>query len=130
MVKFLTGQVALAVYCVFIVIISTLTVSNGVAASKFGPAYASDPASLEARKLFQTKGCAACHLLDRQGNAPTGPDLALTKVGQRRDAQSIIQLVKDPQAQYPGTTMPSQAGMNNLSDDELKKIAEYVAKLK
>ena len=130
MAKFLVGQVALAVYVVFVALIATFTLTNGVSAGKSGASYSSDPASQEARKLFQTKGCAVCHLLDRQGNAPTGPDLALTKVGQRRDAQSIIQLVKDPQAQYPGTTMPSQAGMNNLSDDELKKIAEYVAKLK
>ncbi|TAK37037.1 MAG: cytochrome c [Chloroflexota bacterium] len=130
MAKFLVGQVALAVYCVFIVLISTLTISSGVNASKIGPSYASDPVSLEGRKLFQTKGCAVCHLLDRQGNAPNGPDLALTKVGQRRDVHSIVQLVKDPQSQYPGTIMPAQSGMNNLSDEELTKIAEYLAKLK
>lgn len=130
MAKFLTGQVVLAVYLLVIALVSTLTISSGVAADKFSSSYAQDPASQEARKLFQTKGCTVCHMLDRSGNAPNGPDLALTKVGQRRDANSILQLMRNPQSQYPGTIMPPQSQMNNLSDEEARKIAEYLAKLK
>ena len=48
------------------------------------------------------------------------------RVGSRRHPADIVRLVKDPQSFNPNAVMPPQ----DLSDDEIRQVAEFPSGLK
>jgi len=79
----------------------------------------------EGQMLFQKHDCAACHQVQGLGGT-AGPDL--TNVGTRRpDIDWHIRHLKDPSSVVSGSAMPAFA---NLTDEELKALAEYLTTLK
>lgn len=88
-------------------------------------AMASIPPELAAgRRLFESQGCSACHVLQGAGGT-AGPDL--THVGTIRNAQWIKRFIRDPNAVKPGAPMPP---FKNLSEKELDALANYLASWK
>jgi mono/diheme cytochrome c family protein len=111
------------------------TAAGGVASvSKFdsGPRAADTPVDAarveQGEKLFQTKGCSACHAFGRR---VTGPDLA--GVTRRRTAQWMENQILHPEVMVKGDPishalfaqyalqMPNQG----LTPDEAKAVVEY-----
>ncbi len=89
------------------------------------PALASPPPQFaEGRKLFETQGCSACHVVKGAGGL-AGPDL--TRIGSRRNAQWIKRFIQNPSAVNPGSSMPP---FKNLSEQELSALASYLASLR
>jgi cytochrome c oxidase subunit II len=102
--------------------------------SQRAPAVApSDPTAAEGGRLFQTRGCAACHTIDgTPAQGKVGPNL--THVGSRHViAGSILQntpaelrtWLKDPPAVKPGSIMPNLG----LNDHELDVLVAYLQSL-
>lgn len=75
--------------------------------------------------LFRANDCGACHQIQGLGGT-AGPDL--THVGSERpDVEWHIKHLKAPDTVVPGSAMPDFA---QLSDEELKALAEYLVSLK
>lgn len=75
--------------------------------------------------LFQKNECSACHQIHGLGGT-AGPDL--THVGlEKPDAEWHIKHLKKPESVVPGSAMPEFA---NLSDEDLRALAEYLITLK
>lgn len=103
----------------------------GLAVAFAAPAFADDIADGE--KLYKTKTCMACHGLKGARPIQTFPALAgqnekyvLTQMQDIKSGKRIAS--KDPATGHPYTE-GMQAVMHLLSDDELKKIAKYLASL-
>lgn len=75
------------------------------------------------KKIYQERGCAACHVISGAGGK-VGPDL--TTIGKDRDNEFLYKWLKNPQAVKPATIMPNQ----NLTDKELKPLVKYLTSLK
>jgi nitric oxide reductase subunit C len=84
---------------------------------------AAGKAASAGQTLYQKYACSACHALSGIGGT-TGPQL--TSIGRQRDKSWLEAWLKDPQAIKPGTAMPS---FGHLSDDEVSKLADYLASL-
>jgi mono/diheme cytochrome c family protein len=67
--------------------------------------------------------CVSCHKIAGEGGS-TGPDLS--KVGTRRDAASIRQLIADPTVEFPDTVMP--IFRDRLNAEQIHSLAQYLAK--
>jgi mono/diheme cytochrome c family protein len=80
------------------------------------------PGPAAGRRLFEEKGCLACHSLGGKGGG-IGP--ALDQVAKRRDAQWITAHFRSPQAVTPGSLMPQF----NLSEQELRALTEFLISL-
>jgi len=84
-------------------------------------------------KLFQDKGCIACHQLNQKGG-DVGPNLTTqvpefpvgTWVGDKLRPEWIYQWLKDPQALLPDTIEPNLG----LSDQEQLDLTAYLSSLK
>ncbi|RJQ43296.1 MAG: cytochrome c [Nitrospiraceae bacterium] len=75
--------------------------------------------------LFQKHDCSACHQIQGIGGT-AGPDL--TYIGNERpDVEWHIRHLKAPDAVVPDSAMP---GFNDLSEEELRQLAEYLITLK
>lgn len=75
--------------------------------------------------VYQKYGCNGCHMINGIGGT-SGPDL--THVGSRRpDPEWHIKHIKDPQSVVPDSAMPPYPQM---SDEELKNLADYLVNLK
>ena len=81
------------------------------------------PQKLTGEQLFKSK-CAQCHKVKDQGGV-VGPDL--TTIASRKNADALLEFLKDPKKQNPTTAMPSFADMQ---DYDLKAIVEYLGNLK
>lgn len=75
------------------------------------------------KKVYQQRGCAACHIVAGVGGK-VGPDLTL--IGKNRDSAFLFKWLKNPQAVKPATIMPNL----NLTDKEIKPLVEYLTSLK
>lgn len=67
--------------------------------------------------------CAGCHKIAGEGGE-SGPDLS--RVGARRDADSIMRIIRDPTAEFPDTLMPPFG--ERLSERQVAALAQYLAK--
>jgi len=74
--------------------------------------------------LFKVKGCMTCHSL-REGEEKRGPSLA--KVGGSFDLDTLKGMIKNPKEYNPSSKMPPQ---NQLTEEELQKLAEFLLNLK
>jgi ubiquinol-cytochrome c reductase cytochrome b subunit len=66
--------------------------------------------------------CINCHKIAGEGGE-SGPDLS--RIGARRDATSIAELIADPTAEYPDTTMPQFR--DRLTAEQINSLAQYLA---
>jgi cytochrome c len=86
------------------------------------------------RKLFDARGCGACHVVfdDRRATGLVGPPLgkiatrAFLAGRQPNDPAHLIAWVQHPQAVEPGVGMPDVG----LSDSEARNIAAYLYTLR
>jgi ubiquinol-cytochrome c reductase cytochrome b subunit len=69
--------------------------------------------------------CVVCHKISGEGGT-VGPDLST--VGLRRDAESIRNVIVDPQAEYGQTAMPSFA--KRLSPEQIDALVAYLSSRK
>jgi len=93
------------------------------------------PPESPGRRLFEQRGCAACHAVSgTAANGLAGPDLS--HIASRRslgagilpnDRPTLIRWIADSQALKPGNRMPAY---RQLSADELRAIADYMGSLK
>ena len=90
--------------------------------SESGSDNASDPYAT-GKQVFQRR-CARCHRIGESGRGGQGPDLAA--IGRTRDAEWLMAFVRDPQSQKPNARMRAV----NLSDEDLRAVAVYLASLK
>jgi mono/diheme cytochrome c family protein len=83
------------------------------------PSAMATPAGAE---LFTRKGCIGCHTLKGHDGAEgqLGPDLS--KIGKERDRETLIPWIRDPQAQKPGSAMPTL----DLTLKEAEALADYL----
>ena len=77
-----------------------------------------------AKQIIQREKCLECHTIKGKGGS-VGPNL--TNVGARRSRDYIIQQIKDPKSHNVDTQMPS---FNNLPDQDLKDLVDYLTSLK
>ncbi len=65
------------------------------------------PAAQKGETLFTRKGCIGCHTLKGHEGADgrLGPDLS--KIAKERDKAFLVPWIQDPQAQKPGSAMPT-----------------------
>lgn len=79
-------------------------------------------AALNGEQLFTRKGCIGCHTLKGHDGADgqLGPDLS--KISKERDKAFLVPWIQDPQAQKPGSAMPSLG----LSVKEAEALADYL----
>lgn len=86
------------------------------------------PSTSEGRRLFEQKGCIACHSVGGNGGN-IGP--ALDDVGLRRKPDWMIQHFRDPQAVSPGSVMPrfgfTEAEARALTDFLLHRQEQKMA---
>jgi mono/diheme cytochrome c family protein len=80
------------------------------------------PAAQSGESLFTRKGCIGCHTLKGHDGAEgqLGPDL--TKIGKERDRAYLVPWIRDPQAQKPGSAMPTL----DLNQKEAEALADYL----
>jgi sulfur oxidation c-type cytochrome SoxX len=81
------------------------------------------PSAGEGRRLFEDKGCIACHSIAGKGGT-IGP--ALDDVGLRRTPEWIIQHFRNPQAVSPGTVMPRFG----FTEAEARALTEFLLHLR
>ncbi len=81
------------------------------------------PSSSQGRRLFEQKGCIACHAVGGVGGK-IGP--ALDDVGLRRKPEWMIQHFRNPQAVSPGTVMP-QFG---FTESEARALTDFLVHLR
>src|SRR5262249_31478699 len=86
----------------------------------------------EGRAVFQ-KNCVRCH---RVGDAPVGgPKMmmgkapALTKVGEKRSRDWIIEHIRNPHTHTEITNLPAY-DTSKISDADMKQLADYLTSLK
>ncbi len=79
-------------------------------------------AAPQGEELFTRKGCIGCHTLKGHEGAEgtMGPDLS--KIGKERDREDLLPWILDPQAQMPGSRMPTLG----LSQKEAEALADYL----
>jgi len=95
------------------------------------PAYAAAPAgnAQSGQKLFETVGCAGCHILDRKAKRDDffplikrlhGPNL--TRTGSKVSPGWLYAWLKNPKQYFPETAMPSL----RLTDQEAADLTAYL----
>lgn len=93
--------------------------------SEKGPWFADTQVAKAGWTEFQRAGCAQCHQILGQQGQSIGPDL--TYVGKKFKAPQIQQMIRNPKSMYANTIMPS---FDNLSDEQVTRIAQYLETLK
>jgi cbb3-type cytochrome oxidase cytochrome c subunit len=81
------------------------------------------PSVAVGQRLFQQKGCIACHSIGGQGGK-IGP--VLDEVGMRRSPEWMIAHFKDPQAVTPGTVMPKFG----FTEAEARALTDFLVHLR
>ena len=102
---------------------SMLIVAAAVSALFAQNAMASDPA-----KLAQTKGCMACHQIDKKVVGPSYKDVAKKYAGQKdAEATLITHVTKGSKGVWGPVPMPANTQVN---DAEAKKLVDWILSLK
>ncbi len=81
------------------------------------------PSASQGQRLFEQKGCIACHSIDGSGGK-IGP--ALDDVGLRRKPEWMIQHFRDPQAVSPGSVMPRFG----FTEAEARALTDFLVHLR
>jgi cytochrome c oxidase subunit 2 len=103
-----------------------------------------DPAVIQGREIFHRSTCIACHSIQgTNAMGILGPNLSLlgerTTIGAgylENTRENMIRWIRSPQSIKPGAPMPGAAegggGMppTNLSDEEIRAVAAYLASLR
>ena len=100
-----------------------LILSAAIVLVAAAPAFAApSPATRKGEELFTRKGCIGCHTLKGHEGADgqLGPDLS--KIAKERDKDFLVPWIQDPQAQKPGSAMPTLG----LSTKEAEALADYL----
>ena len=96
-------------------------------AQKKSAAAAPGAAQLAAgRKVYDSKGCAACHAIGGKGGN-SGPDLTATGAVPTHTMQWLAVQISNPKAHNPDSTMPAFA---TVPAKDLNAMAAYLASLK
>jgi cytochrome c5 len=100
-----------------------------------------------ARKTFDAK-CARCHAIGDSsgpvaggpgpggpgpggpGGGRRGPNLAKVGADPAHTRQWLMEYVRDPKSKKPDAKMPPFGNQNQISDDELGPLADYLVSLK
>ncbi len=82
------------------------------------------PQVLKGKTVYSQNRCDLCHQIGGKGGG-VGPDLS--RVGAKRDAQWIAQLIRDPKSVNPNSRMPAYP---QLSDDEIQALVSFLEGLK
>ena len=78
------------------------------------------------KKLFDEKGCMACHIVGEKGGY-VGPSFTIgAKAGDKLQAGWVYLWLKNPQALVPDVLEPNY----NLSDEEAKALTAYIMSIK
>lgn len=99
-------------------------------AMKNGPAAPTTDDAKKGEDLF-SKSCMSCHAVGSKGGN-IGPNL--TDFADRENVAGILdhnkknleKWIKNPSAVKPGANMPSRGASGNLTDDQIKQIADYL----
>lgn len=91
-----------------------------------GPERASAARLGRANALYTQKACPACHTIGGVGGK-VGPDLTAEGGKPGRDLEWHVRHFRNPAAVVPGSIMPPLA---DLSEDDIKALAEYMLSLK
>ncbi len=86
---------------------------------KFNPGPNRRESVKRGKRLFETRGCLACHNIDGKGGTH-GPDLS--RVAMKVKPDWVVNWLKNPRHYDPGTVMPSL----KLPDAEAQAIAAYL----
>ena len=86
---------------------------------KFNPGPNRRESVKRGKRLFETRGCLACHNIDGKGGTH-GPDLS--RVAMKVKPDWVVNWLKNPRHYDPGTVMPSL----KLPDVEAQAIASYL----
>jgi cbb3-type cytochrome oxidase cytochrome c subunit len=81
------------------------------------------PSRSEGQRLFEEKGCSACHSIGGHGGK-IGP--ALDNVGVRRTPEWMMQHFRDPQAVSPGSVMPRFG----FTESEARALTDFLLHLR
>ncbi len=104
--------------------------ATGRATSTTRSSSSPEPASLarlsRAKALYAEKSCVACHAIGGVGGK-VGPDLTAVGGTPGRDIEWHVKHFRNPAAVVPGSIMPPLA---DLTEDDLKALAEYMLSLK
>jgi ubiquinol-cytochrome c reductase cytochrome b subunit len=73
--------------------------------------------------LTFSTACAGCHKISGEGGE-SGPDLS--RVGGRRDAESIKRIIREPTSEFPDTLMPPFG--ERLSEQQVNALVQYLSK--
>lgn len=111
--------------------LSTRSAPQKVAAPPSGELKASDPVlpqgdprlAASGKSIVNEQGCLACHRIQGNGAAVAAD---LTEIGNRRSADWLLRLFKEPQEAQPGTFMPKY----QLSGEQLNALVAYLTTLK
>lgn len=74
----------------------------------------------EGERLFSSKTCNTCHMVNGQGIANVGPDLG--RVASKTNPTWMYNWIKNPQSYHPSTVMPNLG----LSDNETLAIVSWL----
>lgn len=89
----------------------------------------------EGRKVYQGQGCAKCHIIGDQiaggpGGGPKGMmRVSLTKVGEKRSREYIIEHVRNAKTHTGKTRMPPY-DEKAINDADMQLLADYLVSLK
>jgi cytochrome c len=99
-----------------------------IAASALAAAFASTGAlALDGAKLYVEKTCVACH--GKEAKKPLTPDYPKLAGQNAKYAEKQMQDIKSG-ARANGNSAAMKGVMHLVSDQEIKALAEYLAKLK
>jgi mono/diheme cytochrome c family protein len=112
------------------------TPSGNVAAGPtIPPNVGGSVASNPGRAIFDAQRCANCHSMGggpetvaREGKKNKGPDLAKVGADPAHTKDWLAAYIRDPKSQNPASHMPPFG--SKISDDDLGKLADYLASLK
>ena len=76
--------------------------------------------------LAKSKGCMGCHAVDRKMVGPAYTDVAAKYKGDKKAADALAATIK---AGGSGKWGPVPMPPNNVTDDEAKKLAQWVLSL-
>lgn len=80
------------------------------------------PSPAVGRRLFEEKGCFACHSIGGKGGA-IGP--ALDEIAKRHDAQWMVTHLRNPRAVTPGSVMPQF----DFTEQQIRALTEFLLSL-
>jgi mono/diheme cytochrome c family protein len=88
----------------------------------------------EGRKVYQANGCARCHTIGDQAKVGAGGPkgmmkVSLTKVGEKRARDYIVEHVRNAKTHTEKTRMPPY-DEKAINDADMQSLADYLVSLK